>query len=311
MPAEVFGPGYEFLPRKDILDFEEIEKVTRVAVSLGASKIRLTGGEPLLRRDVAVLVKKLAAIPGVEDLAMTTNGTLLSRLAPSLAESGLDRVTVSLDALDNPTFQAMNGTGAKVERVLDGIQAARTAGLGVKINTVAQKGVNEAELIPLVRWAIAEELPLRFIEFMDVGETNGWDVSQVVPYQELVARIETEVGPTRKVGRETAAATALTYAVTDQETGKQGEIGFINSVTAPFCQNCSRLRLSADGRAFTCLFASEGRDLRPLLREGNPNDAEDKLKRAFFAQWSTRHDRYSELRGKVAQKKAEMSFLGG
>ncbi|MBB5350721.1 cyclic pyranopterin phosphate synthase [Haloferula luteola] len=303
MPAEEFGADHAFLPREEILTFEEIVRLTRVASRLGVTKARLTGGEPLLRRGLDDLIAMIATVPGIEDIALTTNGTLLAHHAEALALAGLSRVTVSLDALNPDTFGRMNGVGAKVERVLSGITAARTFDLGVKINCVIQKGVNEQEILPLARWAATEQLSLRFIEFMDVGETNHWDARQVVPADEILTHLRTEfrlepLQPTQ------AGETARRWRLDNGPT----EIGIIASVSQPFCRACNRLRLSADGRIYTCLFASQGHDLRPLLRGA----ADDNLLEATLrGLWSARDDRYSELRGQTHAPKAEMSYLGG
>ncbi len=303
MPSEEFGPGHVFLPREEILSFEEIVRLSRIAADLGVRKLRLTGGEPLLRRGIADLVAMLAAIEGIEEIALTTNGVLLAHHAEALALAGLSRVTVSLDALDPVVFGRMNGVGARVDRVIAGIHAARTFGLGVKVNSVIQRGVNESEILPLARWAREQQLTLRYIEFMDVGETNHWNAGQVVEAAEIIATIDREFAldvlpPTH------AGETAKRWGFAD----RQGEIGVIASVSQPFCRDCSRLRLSADGQLFTCLFASHGHDLRPLLR-GAAGD--DLIRATLTSLWQARDDRYSELRGQVHEPKAEMSYLGG
>lgn len=303
MPIEVFGPGYRFLDRKEVLSFEEILQVTRVAVSLGAKKVRLTGGEPLLRRGVEDLVGLLAAIEGVEDLALTTNGVLLAHHAEGLKLAGLNRVTVSLDALDSDTFAQMNGVGAKVERVLAGVEAALTHGLPVKVNAVIQRGVNEQEILPLIRWGREYGITVRFIEYMDVGETNGWKMEEVVSAREIVEIVGEEF-PVEPVDAGYRGEVAGRWRFVD---GK-GEFGVIASVTKPFCGDCTRMRLSAEGKIFTCLFAGEGRDVKELMRSG-ANDGQ--IREILGDTWSRRKDRYSEDRGKVDVKKAEMSYLGG
>ncbi|BCX49577.1 GTP 3,8-cyclase MoaA [Haloferula helveola] len=303
MPAEVFGPGYRFLPREEILSFEEIHRISRIATKLGVRKIRLTGGEPLLRRGLADLVAMLATVDGIDDIALTTNGVLLAHHAEALALAGLSRVTVSLDALDPTVFSRMNGVGAKVDRVLAGISTAANFGLPVKVNCVVQKDVNESEILPLVDWAKDSGVTLRFIEFMDVGETNGWSTEHVVPAAEILDRIRSR-HPLVALPPNHTGETATRWRHADSDA----EIGVIASVTAPFCQSCSRLRLSADGHAFTCLFNPTGHDLRPLLRGGAPDST---LAAAFAGIWSERTDRYSELRGETTQAKAEMSYLGG
>ncbi len=303
MPVEVFGPGYQFLPREEILSFGEMIRTVRAGVELGVSKVRLTGGEPLLRRGVADLVAMIAAVPAVEDLAMTTNGILLNHHAEDLAKAGLNRVTVSLDALDEKVFAEMNGVGAKLERVLLGIESAQKCGLPVKVNMVVQRGVNEQEIIPLARWCREAGVTLRFIEFMDVGETNGWDTSHVVPAREILEKVSAvfpaEVAPASYPGE-----VAKRWKYCDGE----GEFGIISSVSQPFCGDCSRLRVSAEGKVFTCLFAGSGMDLRACLRSVESDAAVVDFLRNL---WVKREDRYSEERGEVTKPKAEMSYLGG
>ncbi len=303
MPAENFGPDHAFLPREEILSFEEIVRVSQIVAGLGVRKLRLTGGEPLLRRNLEDLVAMLAAVEGIDDLALTTNGVLLAHHAEALALAGLTRVTVSLDALDPEIFARMNGVGAKVERVLAGISAARAFGLPVKVNSVIQRGVNESEILPLARWARTQGVDLRYIEFMDVGETNRWDERQVVSADEILRclKAEHELVP---VAASHPGETAMRW----RHASERSEIGIIASVSKPFCSDCSRLRLSADGHAFTCLFASHGHDLRPMLRGGGDNEL---LAAALRGIWSIRDDRYSELRGQTHIRKAEMSYLGG
>jgi cyclic pyranopterin phosphate synthase len=303
MPVEVFGPGYQFLPREEILGFEELVRTVRAAVALGAKKVRLTGGEPLLRRGVADLTAMIAAVPGVEDLAMTTNGILLNHQASALQAAGLHRVTVSLDALDEETFARMNGVGAKLERVLLGIDTARQAGLPVKVNMVVQRGVNEQEILPMIRWSREKGVTLRMIEFMDVGETNQWQTAQVVTAAEILETVKTEF-PVRLVPAAYPGEVARRWEFVDGS----GEFGIISSVSQPFCGDCSRLRVSAEGKVYTCLFASEGADLRAQLRSGH---SDEELVEFLSNLWRQRKDRYSEERGRVHQPKAEMSYLGG
>lgn len=303
MPVEVFGPGYAFMPREELLSFEEIVSLARVLVGLGVEKIRLTGGEPLMRRGLEDLVAMLAAVEGVKDIAITTNGVLLAHHAEALALAGLSRATVSLDALDPVIFAKMNGVGAKVERVLAGISSARAFGLPVKVNTVIQRGVNEGEILPLARWAKATGVDLRYIEYMDVGETNGWKLDEVVSGDEILAILAAEfplVPRTPAYRGEVAAHWS--------HDGGAGEFGLIRSVTQPFCRDCQRLRLSADGKIFTCLFAAAGHDLRGILRGGADPELLAETVRGI---WQGRADRYSEERGQVARPKAEMSYLGG
>jgi GTP 3',8-cyclase len=303
MPVEVFGPGYEFLPKDDLLSFEEIVRLVRLVVPMGVGKVRLTGGEPLLRRGLADLVAMLAAIEGVGDLAMTTNGVLLAHRAEELALAGLRRVTVSLDALDAEIFARMNGSGARVERVLAGISTARAFGLPVKVNAVIQRGVNDGEVLPLARWARGAGVDLRFIEYMDVGETNRWKLEEVVSGEELLEQL---LGEFDLVPREPAYRGEV--AAHWRHADGVGEIGLIRSVSQPFCRDCQRLRLSADGKIFTCLFAADGHDLRGLLRGGLPDEA---IAATVGGVWGQRADRYSEERGEVTRPKAEMSYLGG
>jgi cyclic pyranopterin phosphate synthase len=260
MPVEVFGAGYSFLPKEEILRFGEIERLAQRFVRLGVSKIRLTGGEPLLRRDLTDLVARLAKIDGVDDLAMTTNAALLEKHAVDLKSAGLHRVTVSLDALDAEIFGKMNGVGASAERVVAGIDAALAAGMGVKVNAVIKRGVNDHEVLALAQFARERAIAIRYIEYMDTGNVNGWKLDEVVPSQELLEMLKKEMLLTR-VNR-IAGETAQRYEV----AGEEGfEIGFISSVTQPFCSACNRARLSADGKIFTCLFASEGMDIKKSM----------------------------------------------
>lgn len=303
MPAEIFGPNYAFLPKSEILSFEEITRLTRSLIPLGIRKARLTGGEPLLRRNLDDLIGMLSAIEGLDDLALTTNGILLSHHAEALALAGLRRVTVSLDAIDPSTFAHMNGVGAKVERVLIGIQIAQTFGLPVKVNAVIQRGVNEQEILPLARWAKQTGVTLRFIEFMDVGESNAWCQKQVVSSTEILKTLKTEFALT--------ALPPTQDGETAQRWGHSGctaEIGMISSVSQPFCSGCNRLRLSAEGHLYTCLFAATGHDIRPILRQASDDE---QLRSEIATLWKFRNDRYSEQRGQSDRPKAEMSYLGG
>lgn len=307
MPREIFGPDYAFLPREELLSFEEIERLSRLFVELGVQKLRITGGEPLLRRDLPVLIERLSRIEGVTDLAMTTNGLLLPRLAADLKAAGLRRVTVSLDSLDPETFGKMNGLGVQPEKVLAGIEAALQAGLGVKINTVVQRGVNDQGLAEL--WAaLRSKAVVRFIEFMDVGNHNGWEMSQVVPSREVIARLAEAGQPLHPLDANYQGEVAARYA------DNQGfEAGVISSVTAPFCGDCSRARLSAVGQLYTCLFATQGFDLRGPLRAGA---SDEDLLGLLGGIWRVRRDRYSEERGELSTdrqraQKIEMSHIGG
>jgi cyclic pyranopterin phosphate synthase len=303
MPAEVFGPNHAFLPKSEILRFEEVVRLVRILVPLGVRKVRLTGGEPLLRRGIEDLVGLLAAVDGVEDLALTTNGVLLAHHAEALGLAGLSRVTVSLDALDPGTFARMNGVGAKVDRVLTGIRAASLHGLPVKVNAVIQRGVNEGEILPLVRMAREEGVIMRFIEYMDVGETNGWEMQEVVPASEVLAVVGSEF-PLERIEPVDAGEVAKRFRLVDGT----GEVGVISSVTQPFCAGCRRLRLSAEGKLYTCLFATEGTDVKEILRDGSDDDA---VRCRVAGLWGARTDRYSENRGGSVGTKAEMSYLGG
>ena len=323
MPKEIFGPDYAFLPRADVLTFEEIEIVARAFVGLGVEKIRLTGGEPLVRRDLPVLVSKLAAIRRPDgqalDLTLTTNGSALRRLAAPLAAAGLQRVTVSLDSLDDAVFSAMNGVDFPVAKVLDGIAAARDAGLGpIKINMVVRRGINEASVLPMARWAREEGLILRFIEYMDVGHTNGWRMDDVVAAEELVAAVDAEL-PLEDVPPRYRGEVATRYRFRDGS----GEIGLIASVTRPFCGDCTRARISAEGRFYTCLFTGDGHDLRAIVRDpvhGGPDGrggaaaAESALRDAVAGVWRRRDDRYSEERTEATSStlpRIEMFAMGG
>ena len=306
MPREVFGRDYEFLDRDELLSFEEIERVARVAAGLGVTKVRLTGGEPLLRKDAERLVAMLAAVDGIEDLTMTTNGSVLARKAEALAAAGLDRVTVSLDSLDDETFKRLNDSGVPVRAVLEGIEAAAAAGLTpVKVNVVVKRGVNDHEVVDLARHFKGTGHIVRFIEYMDVGHTNGWRLEDVVPAAAVVNAIHAEM-PLAPVKPNYPGEVANRWRYDDGE----GEIGVISSVTAPFCGSCTRARLSAEGVLYTCLFATGGHDLRALIRDG----ATDEDLAGFIAGvWERRDDRYSEVRSSrtVGLPKIEMSYIGG
>ena len=306
MPKEVFGRDFHFLPLHDLLSYEEIARVTRVFTSLGVTKIRLTGGEPLLRRDLYKLVAMLAPIPGVRDLTLTTNGSLLAAQARALAAAGLQRVTVSLDSLDDAVFAAMNDVGAPVSRVLEGIAAARDAGLGpIKINMVVKRGVNEDSVVPMARYFRDAGCIMRFIEYMDVGTTNGWRLDDVVPAAEIVRTIDA-VMPIEPLDPNYRGEVAERYRYKDGG----GEIGIVASVTRPFCGDCTRARLSSEGLIFTCLFAAAGHDVRALLRAGSDDEA---IAQFIAGLWRVRTDRYSELRTAqtARQPKVEMSHIGG
>jgi cyclic pyranopterin phosphate synthase len=306
MPREVFGRDYEFLARELLLTFEEITRIVRLAIGLGVRKVRLTGGEPTLRHGLPDLIAMLAGIGGLDDLTMTTNGSLLARDAAAFAAAGLHRVTVSLDSLDDAIFQAMNDAGVPVSRVLDGIAAAAAAGLGpIKVNTVVKRGVNDAGVVDLAAHFKGTGHIVRFIEYMDVGHSNGWRLDDVVPAAEIVAAISDRF-PLDPVAPNYPGEVANRFRYRDGT----GEIGVIASVTQPFCGGCTRARLSAEGSLYTCLFATGGHDLRALLRDGADDEA---LAAVLTGVWSARSDRYSEIRSGATTgwQKVEMSYIGG
>ncbi len=305
MPKEIFGKDYPYLAHSQVLTFEEIARLVRVFVGLGVRKVRLTGGEPLVRRDVERLVGMLSPI-GTLDLTLTTNGSLLVAKAQPLADAGLTRITVSLDSLDDATFRRMNDVDFPVQKVLDGIAAAERAGLTpIKINMVVRRGMNEDSVLPMARRFRGTGHVLRFIEYMDVGTSNGWRLDDVVPAREIISMIEREF-PLEPVGPAYRGEVAGRYRYRDGA----GEIGVISSVTQPFCADCTRARLSADGSLYTCLFATNGHDLRTMVRGGA---SDDEIRAFIEAVWSAREDRYSELRSADTKglKKIEMSFIGG
>jgi GTP 3',8-cyclase len=303
MPKEVFGRDYRFLDRKELLTFEEIARLAQVFVGLGTRKLRITGGEPLVRRDLERLVEQLATLD--VDLTLTTNGSLLPAKAQPLADAGLRRVTVSLDALDDATFRALNDVDFPVDRVLEGIDAAVAAGLPVKVNAVLKRGVNEGQIVPMAAFFKERGQTLRFIEYMDVGHTNGWRLDDVVPARDIVAALDEAFG-IEPVEPSYRGEVAQRWRYRDGS----GEVGVIASVTQPFCGNCTRTRLSAEGRLFTCLFAVRGTDLRALVRSGA---SDEELAAAITGIWSARTDRYSELRSAATAglPKVEMSYIGG
>jgi cyclic pyranopterin phosphate synthase len=305
MPREVFGVDHAFLPRAELLSFEEIARLVRVFASLGVTKVRLTGGEPMLRRDLEQLVALIAATPGIDDLAMTTNGSLLAARASLLAQAGLRRVTVSLDSVDPEVFARLGDTKVPLRQVLRGIDAARDAGLGpVKLNAVLQRGVNDDGLLALVGFARDGGHILRLIEYMDVGTTNGWQLADTISSAEVVERIGA-VHPLEPVD-DPGQGVAERWRYVDGG----GEIGVISSVSKPFCGTCTRARITAVGELFTCLFAPHGTDLRAVLRSGA---SDDELRAAVGGRWAVRDDRYSELRsvGTTELPRPEMSYLGG
>ncbi|RYL92104.1 GTP 3',8-cyclase MoaA [Sporolactobacillus sp. THM7-4] len=310
MPKEIFGPDYPFLPESQLLTYEEMERLARIFVHLGVQKIRITGGEPLLRRDIDQLIRMLHRIEGLKDLAMSTNGVLLPKYAGTLKEAGLNRVSVSLDSLDDERFGRINGRGVRVKSVLSGIEAARRAGLQVKINMVVQKGINEQDILPMTRYFKKTDCVLRFIEYMDVGNVNGWKMDQVVSKNEILNTIE-RIFPIEPLPPNYPGEVASRFKFKDGSN----EIGVISSVTDMFCSSCTRARMSAEGRLFTCLFAGKGTDLRRLLRSGM---TDDELLDQVTQIWEHRVDRYSEERQELLnqapgrnRKKIEMSYIGG
>ena len=306
MPKSVFNKDYKFLPRAELLSYEEIIKIVNVAASFGVSKIRLTGGEPLVRNDLEKLIEWITQVDGITDISLTTNATLLtSKRARSLRDAGLQRLNVSLDAIDDETFKRVNDVGIGVQSVLDGIENASLAGFeSIKVNMVVKKGLNDHSIVPMARFFHGTGQILRFIEFMDVGSTNAWDLSHVVTSREIADLINNAL-PIKPVEANYRGEVAKRWQYVDGG----GEIGIITSVSEPFCGDCSRARLSATGSIYTCLFASSGVDLRPVLRNQDSGALSRELKRI----WSTREDRYSETRTQVSviRPKVEMSFIGG
>ena len=308
MPAEVFGPDYAFLPSEKILNFDEIERLVKIFVSLGVKKVRITGGEPLLRRDLPDLIERIHRIDGVEDIALTTNGMLLKKYAHSLAQAGLARVSVSLDSLDEERFYEMNGYRGKVTKVLEGIEKAAEAGLKVKINMVVKKGKNNQDIVTLAQYFKKKRHILRYIEYMDVGNSNGWRLDDVVSKKDILDRVH-QFSPLKLVDPNYKGEVATRYQYQDN----QGEIGIISSVTDSFCSTCSRARISAEGKLFTCLFATEGTNLRELLRAGADDET---IATCISSVWENRKDRYSDERNEQTiemrkRAKVEMSHIGG
>lgn len=307
MPEEIFGPDYLFLSNDKILSFDEIERITRIFVSLGVRKLRITGGEPLLRRGLPKLIERLHKIDGVEDIGLTTNGSLLKKFAPDLYKAGLSRVTVSLDSLEEERFFYLNGNRSKVQRVLEGIQAAAEVGMKIKINMVVQKGKNEQDILQMAQYFKENKHILRFIEYMDVGNYNGWDLKEVVSKQEIVDTIH-QVMPLERIEANYSGEVATRY----RYIGSDEEIGIISSVTDSFCSSCTRARISAEGKLYTCLFASKGNDLRELLRSEHTDEDITDVVRDI---WNNREDRYSDERlnhkNKNTIPKIEMSHIGG
>ncbi|MDO9479106.1 MAG: GTP 3',8-cyclase MoaA [Hydrogenophaga sp.] len=319
MPKEVFGKDYPYLPHSALLSFEEITRLARQFVAHGVQKIRLTGGEPLLRKNIEILIEQLAALRTVEgkplDITLTTNGSLLERKAASLKAAGLQRVTVSLDGLDDTVFRAMNDVDFPVADVLRGIDAAQAAGLGpIKVNMVVKRGTNDHEILPMARHFKGTGIVLRFIEYMDVGATNGWRMNEVLPSAQVIERLQAEF-PLEAMGANYPGETAERWRYLDGA----GEIGVISSVTQAFCGDCNRVRLSTEGKLFLCLFASQGHDLRALLRNNDSSD--EQISGAVAHIWQGRSDRYSELRAALppdsadlpsnGARRVEMSYIGG
>jgi len=307
MPKEVFGANFAFLPHRDVLTFEEITRLARIFVAHGVEKIRITGGEPLVRRDVEKLVAMLAQIDGLKDLTLTTNGALLKQKARALKDAGLKRITVSLDSLDDDIFMAMNDVRFPVRGVLDGIEAAAAAGLKpIKVNMVVKRGVNDQSVLDMARHFKGTGCILRFIEYMDVGTTNGWRMADVVPAAEILEIIDRAM-PLEPIDENYRGEVAQRWRYRDGT----GEIGIIASVTQPFCRDCSRARLTAEGKLFTCLFGNHGHDFRALLRQ---ESTDDEIAQLLSRVWRTRADRYSELRTEETvgvRPKVEMSKIGG
>ncbi|WP_033706615.1 GTP 3',8-cyclase MoaA [Bacillus mycoides] len=307
MPEEIFGRDYSFLSNDKILSFDEIERITRIFVSLGVRKLRITGGEPLLRKGLPELIQRLNEIEGVEDIGLTTNGSLLKKFAPDLYKAGLSRVTVSLDSLDEERFSYLNGNRSKVKTVLAGIQAAAEVGMKIKMNMVVQKGKNEQDIVQMAEYFKENKHILRFIEYMDVGNYNGWELGEVVSKQEIVEMIH-KVMPLERIEANYPGEVATRY----RYIGSDEEIGIISSVTDSFCSSCTRARISAEGKLYTCLFASKGNDLKELLRSGY---TDEEITNGIRDIWNNRSDRYSDERlsntNKKAMPKIEMSHIGG
>ncbi|MCU9600849.1 GTP 3',8-cyclase MoaA [Pallidibacillus thermolactis] len=306
MPKEIFGRDFAFMPKEQLLSFEEIERLARIFISQGIKKIRLTGGEPLLRKDLHLLINRLVHIDGLEDIGLTTNGVLLEKQAQKLKDAGLKRVNVSLDALKDEIFKSINDSGVSTKHILKAIHKAKEIGLEVKVNMVVKKGMNEQEVIPMARYFKEHEIPLRYIEFMDVGETNGWDMKKVVTKKEifhtLLNHFELEPIDSSYIGE---VAKRYRYK------GTKAEVGFITSVSESFCSTCTRARLSADGKIFTCLFASGGFDMKQMLRSGK---SDEEILEVIQKIWGNRTDRYSDERTVQTaknRKKIEMSYIGG
>lgn len=306
MPAEIFGPDFAFLPKSELLSYEEIERVAKLFIELGVEKIRLTGGEPLMRKDLHILVKMLNEIEGLKDIALTTNGVMLPKYADELYAAGLKRVNISLDSLKDELFGQINGRNVGVGPVLKGIEAAKKAGLGVKINTVIKKGLNDTEILPMAEFCKKEGLELRYIEYMDVGSTNGWKMDDVITKKQIHDLIS-EHYELEPVDPEYFGEVAKKY----RYKGTDINVGFISSVSESFCSSCTRSRLSANGQIFTCLFNGNGHDIRDFMRAGA---SDDELRARITDVWNHRTDRYSDERTAETvanRKKIEMSYIGG
>lgn len=306
MPAEVFGPDYAFLQEEFLLTFDEIERLARLFISMGVEKIRITGGEPLLRKDLPKLIARLTKLEGLKDIGLTTNGIHLAKQAEALKEAGLKRVNISLDAIEDHVFKKINGRNVSTKPVLKGIEAAKAAGLEVKVNMVVKKGMNDSQILHMARYFKEQEIQLRFIEFMDVGSTNGWNFEQVITKEQLIEKIN-RVYPIEPVQPRYFGEVAKLY----RYVGSDAEVGFITSVSESFCSSCTRARISADGKFFTCLFGTKGTDLRTLLRE-NISDAS--LLKILQHTWRYRTDQYSDERtaeNTNKRPKVEMSYIGG
>ncbi|PEY42481.1 GTP 3',8-cyclase MoaA [Bacillus cereus] len=306
MPAEVFGPDYAFLQEEFLLTFDEIERLAKMFVGMGVKKIRLTGGEPLLRKDLPKLIARLAKLEGLTDIGLTTNGIHLTKQAKALKEAGLNRVNVSLDAIEDDVFRKINGRNISTKPVLKGIAAAKAAGLDVKVNMVVKKGMNDSQILPMAAYFKEQGISLRYIEFMDVGSTNGWNFEQVITKQELIEKIS-QIYPIEPVDPHYFGEVAKRYRYVGSDT----EVGFITSVSESFCSSCTRARISADGKFYTCLFATKGTDLRSLLRE---DISDTDLLKVVQNVWEYRQDRYSDERTEESannRPKIEMSYIGG
>lgn len=306
MPAEVFGSDYAFLQEEFLLTFNEIERLARLFISMGVEKIRLTGGEPLLRKDLPKLIARLTKLEGLKDIGLTTNGIHLAKQAKALKDAGLKRVNISLDAIEDHVFQKINGRNVSTKPVLKGIEAAKAAGLEVKVNMVVKKRMNDSQILPMAQYFKEQEIQLRFIEFMDVGSTNGWNFEQVITKEQLIEKIN-RVYPIEPVQSRYFGEVAKLY----RYVGSDAEVGFITSVSESFCSSCTRARISADGKFYTCLFGEKGTDLRTLLRE-NISDAS--LLKILQHTWRYRTDRYSDERTVEStnkRPKVEMSYIGG